>query len=285
MNGGTKMENKNGVKETYLQKVKRGLQEKLFNSEILSRPDVTGVELARIAGTSQAQLYRWFKKFGFETQNHFANKKEPSEIQDIIWQTLTCDQAERLYTWAKGKRFAKRKVPAKRAYHLTDEGRRGRAESRKRTKEDQKKDIAKNKQLIANMGIPSISAIPDYNHDAAQQSISDKLHDFITTNESTDAQVDNLINHILLAEPAQTEAVGAMAKMLRQHPEFNAQQWAFEEMCKRSGETTVKAFLHSLNGVVPNVDQADTVNKLTEAYRSNQSKINLDRVSEGGEKE
>lgn len=275
------MATKNTVKETYLQKEKRGLQEKLFNTEILSRPDVSTSELAEIAGANRTQLYRWLKKFGFDAKDGFKNDKTPEEIQDIVWSTLTCAQAEQLYDWAKSKRFAEKKVPSTRAYHLTAKGLKGRKENRKRTTADEHNDEAKNAELVKNAGIPTIEDVPTATTAKAKNdTIENRLHDFITTNSTTEQQVENLLNNLLFGEPAKTEAVHAMADKARNTNDFNVQQWAFQTLYSRCNRQATTDFEQVLSGLKQEqeVEGRQATEFLLKAYRQNKAKIDLNEI-------
>lgn len=275
---------KNKVKETYLQKEKRGLQEKLFNPEILSRPDVTGAELAMIAETSRMQIYRLFKKLGMDVKKDFKTEKTPEEIQDILWENLTCAQAERLYTWARDKRFSEKVVPEKRAYHLTKEGLKGRKENRKRTPEDVAADKAKNLEAVKNAGIPMVNPVPVASGAVAKNdTISDKLHDFITTTSSTEAQVNNLLNGLLFGNQATTEAVAVMIDKAKNDKNFNEKQWAFNTLYDRSVLEVKREFDRVVEGKQPkeslmNSKQKAQAMHLYNAYWQNQSRINLAKI-------
>lgn len=275
---------KNKVKETYLQKEKRGLQEKLFNPEILSRPDVTGAELAMIAETSRMQIYRLFKKLGMDVKKDFKTEKTPEEIQDILWENLTCAQAERLYTWARDKRFSEKVVPEKRAYHLTKEGLKGRKENRKRTPEDVAADKAKNLEAVKNAGIPMVNPVPIASGAVAKNdTISDKLHDFITTTSSTEAQVNNLLNGLLFGNQATTEAVAVMIDKAKNDKNFNEKQWAFNTLYDRSVLEVKREFDRVVEGKQPKESLMNSKQKaqalhLYNAYWQNQSRINLAKI-------
>ena len=275
---------KNKVKETYLQKEKRGLQEKLFNPEILSRPDVTGAELAMIAETSRMQIYRLFKKLGMDVKKDFKTEKIPEEIQDILWENLTCAQAERLYTWARDKRFSEKVVPEKRAYHLTKEGLKGRKENRKRTPEDVAADKAKNLEAVKNAGIPMVNPVPVASGAVAKNdTISDKLHDFITTTSSTEAQVNNLLNGLLFGNQATTEAVAVMIDKAKNDKNFNEKQWAFNTLYDRSVLEVKREFDRVVEGKQPKESLMNSKQKaqalhLYNAYWQNQSRINLAKI-------
>lgn len=275
---------KNKVKETYLQKEKRGLQEKLFNPEILSRPDVTGAELAMIAETSRMQIYRLFKKLGMDVKKDFKTEKTPEEIQDILWENLTCAQAERLYTWARDKRFSEKVVPEKRAYHLTKEGLKGRKENRKRTPKDDAADKAKNLEAVKNAGIPMVNPVPVASGAVAKNdTISDKLHDFITTTSSTEAQVNNLLNGLLFGNQATTEAVAVMIDKAKNDKNFNEKQWAFNTLYDRSVLEVKREFDRVVEGKQPieslmNSKQKAQALHLYNAYWQNQSRINLAKI-------
>ena len=275
---------KNKVKETYLQKEKRGLQEKLFNPEILSRPDVTGAELAMIAETSRMQIYRLFKKLGMDVKKDFKTEKIPEEIQDILWENLTCAQAERLYTWARDKRFSEKVVPEKRAYHLTKEGLKGRKENRKRTPEDVAADKAKNLEAVKNAGIPMVNPVPVASGAVAKNdTISDKLHDFITTTSSTEAQVNNLLNGLLFGNQATTEAVAVMINKAKNDKNFNEKQWAFNTLYDRSVLEVKREFDRVVEGKQPKESLMNSKQKaqalhLYNAYWQNQSRINLAKI-------
>ena len=273
---------KNKVKETYLQKEKRGLQEKLFNPEILSRPDVTGAELAMIAETSRMQIYRLFKKLGMDVKKDFKTEKTPEEIQDILWENLTCAQAERLYTWARDKRFSEKVVPEKRAYHLTKEGLKGRKENRKRTPEDVAADKAKNLEAVKNAGIPMVNPVPIASGAVAKNdTISDKLHDFTTS--STEAQVNNLLNGLLFGNQATTEAVAVMIDKAKNDKNFNEKQWAFNTLYDRSVLEVKREFDRVVEGKQPKESLMNSKQKaqalhLYNAYWQNQSRINLAKI-------
>lgn len=275
---------KNKVKETYLQKEKRGLQEKLFNPEILSRPDVTGAELAMIAETSRMQIYRLFKKLGMDVKKDFKTEKAPEEIQDILWENLTCAQAERLYTWARDKRFSEKVVPEKRAYHLTKEGLKGRKENRKRTPKDDAADKAKNLEAVKNAGIPMVNPVPVASGAVAKNdTISDKLHDFITTTSSTEAQVNNLLNGLLFGNQATTEAVAVMIDKAKNDKNFNEKQWAFNTLYDRSVLEVKREFDGVVEGKQPKESLMNSKQKaqalhLYNAYWQNQSRINLAKI-------
>lgn len=275
---------KNKVKETYLQKEKRGLQEKLFNPEILSRPDVTGAELAMIAETSRMQIYRLFKKLGMDVKKDFKTEKTPEEIQDILWENLTCAQAERLYTWARDKRFSEKVVPEKRAYHLTKEGLKGRKENRKRTPEDVAADKAKNLEAVKNAGIPMVNPVPVASGAVAKNdTISDKLHDFITTTSSTEAQVNNLLNGLLFGNQATTEAVAVVIDKAKNDKNFNEKQWAFNTLYDRSVLEVKREFDRVVEGKQPKESLMNSKQKaqalhLYNAYWQNQSRINLAKI-------
>lgn len=275
---------KNKVKETYLQKEKRGLQEKLFNPEILSRPDVTGAELAMIAETSRMQIYRLFKKLGMDVKKDFKTEKTPEEIQDILWENLTCAQAERLYTWARDKRFSEKVVPEKRAYHLTKEGLKGRKENRKRTPEDVAADKAKNLEAVKNAGIPMVNPVPIASGAVAKNdTISDKLHDFITTTSSTEAQVNNLLNGLLFGNQATTEAVAVVIDKAKNDKNFNEKQWAFNTLYDRSVLEVKREFDRVVEGKqskesLMNSKQKAQALHLYNAYWQNQSRINLAKI-------
>lgn len=275
---------KNKVKETYLQKEKRGLQEKLFNPEILSRPDVTGAELAMIAETSRMQIYRLFKKLGMDVKKDFKTEKIPEEIQDILWENLTCAQAERLYTWARDKRFSEKVVPEKRAYHLTKEGLKGRKENRKRTPEDVAADKAKNLEAVKNAGIPMVNPVPVASGAVAKNdTISDKLHDFITTTSSTEAQVNNLLNGLLFGNQATTEAVAVVIDKAKNDKNFNEKQWAFNTLYDRSVLEVKREFDRVVEGKQPKESLMNSKQKaqalhLYNAYWQNQSRINLAKI-------
>lgn len=275
---------KNKVKETYLQKEKRGLQEKLFNPEILSRPDVTGAELAMIAETSRMQIYRLFKKLGMDVKKDFKTEKTPEEIQDILWENLTCAQAERLYTWARDKRFSEKVVPEKRAYHLTKEGLKGRKENRKRTPTDDAADKAKNLEAVKNAGIPMVNPVPVASGAVAKNdTISDKLHDFITTTSSTEAQVNNLLNGLLFGNQATTEAVAVMIDKAKNDKNFNEKQWAFNTLYDRSVLEVKREFDRVVEGKQPKESLMNSKQKaqalhLYNAYWQNQSRINLAKI-------
>lgn len=275
---------KNKVKETYLQKEKRGLQEKLFNPEILSRPDVTGAELAMIAETSRMQIYRLFKKLGMDVKKDFKTEKTPEEIQDILWENLTCAQAERLYTWARDKRFSEKVVPEKRAYHLTKEGLKGRKENRKRTPKDDAADKAKNLEAVKNAGIPMVNPVPVASGAVAKNdTISDKLHDFITTTSSTEAQVNNLLNGLLFGNQATTEAVAVMIDKAKNDKNFNEKQWAFNTLYDRSVLEVKREFDGVVEGKQPKESLMNSKQKaqalhLYNAYWQNQSRINLAKI-------
>lgn len=275
---------KNKVKETYLQKEKRGLQEKLFNPEILSRPDVTGAELAMIAETSRMQIYRLFKKLGMDVKKDFKTEKTPEEIQDILWENLTCAQAERLYTWARDKRFSEKVVPEKRAYHLTKEGLKGRKENRKRTPKDDAADKAKNLEAVKNAGIPMVNPVPVASGAVAKNdTISDKLHDFITTTSSTEAQVNNLLNGLLFGNQATTEAVAVMIGKAKNDKNFNEKQWAFNTLYDRSVLEVKREFDQVVEGKQPKESLMNSKQKaqalhLYNAYWQNQSRINLAKI-------
>ena len=275
---------KNKVKETYLQKEKRGLQEKLFNPEILSRPDVTGAELAMIAETSRMQIYRLFKKLGMDVKKDFKTEKTPEEIQDILWENLTCAQAELLYTWARDKRFSEKVVPEKRAYHLTKEGLKGRKENRKRTPEDVAADKAKNLEAVKNAGIPMVNPVPIASGAVAKNdTISDKLHDFITTTSSTEAQVNNLLNGLLFGNQATTEAVAVMIDKAKNDKNFNEKQWAFNTLYDRSVLEVKREFDRVVEGKQPKESLMNSKQKaqalhLYNAYWQNQSRINLAKI-------
>lgn len=272
------------VKETYLQKEKRGLQEKLFNPEILSRPDVTGAELAMIAETSRMQIYRLFKKLGMDVKKDFKTEKTPEEIQDILWENLTCAQAERLYTWARDKRFSEKVVPEKRAYHLTKEGLKGRKENRKRTPKDDAADKAKNLEAVKNAGIPMVNPVPVASGAVAKNdTISDKLHDFITTTSSTEAQVNNLLNGLLFGNQATTEAVAVMIDKAKNDKNFNEKQWAFNTLYDRSVLKVKCEFDRVVEGKQPKESLMNSKQKaqalhLYNAYWQNQSRINLAKI-------
>lgn len=275
---------KNKVKETYLQKEKRGLQEKLFNPEILSRPDVTGAELAMISETSRMQIYRLFKKLGMDVKKDFKTEKTPEEIQDILWENLTCAQAERLYTWARDKRFSEKVVPEKRAYHLTKEGLKGRKENRKRTPEDVAADKAKNLEAVKNAGIPMVNPVPVASGAVAKNdTISDKLHDFITTTSSTEAQVNNLLNGLLFGNQATTEAVAVVIDKAKNDKNFNEKQWAFNTLYDRSVLEVKREFDRVVEGKQPKESLMNSKQKaqalhLYNAYWQNQSRINLAKI-------
>lgn len=275
---------KNKVKETYLQKEKRGLQEKLFNPEILSRPDVTGAELAMIAETSRMQIYRLFEKLGMDVKKDFKTEKTPEEIQDILWESLTCAQAERLYTWARDKRFSEKVVPEKRAYHLSKEGLKGRKENRKRTPKDDAADKAKNLEAVKNAGIPMVNPVPVASGAVAKNdTISDKLHDFITTTSSTEAQVNNLLNGLLFGNQATTEAVAVVIDKAKNDKNFNEKQWAFNTLYDRSVLEVKREFDRVVEGKQPKESLMNSKQKaqalhLYNAYWQNQSRINLAKI-------
>ena len=50
----------------YLNQVKRGMVNRLFNTEYLQRVDVQPTKIAEIAGISKTQLYRLYRKWGFK---------------------------------------------------------------------------------------------------------------------------------------------------------------------------------------------------------------------------
>ena len=275
---------KNKVKETYLQKEKRGLQEKLFNPEILSRPDVTGAELAMISETSRMQIYRLFKKLGMDVKKDFKTEKTPEEIQDILWESLTCAQAERLYTWARDKRFSEKVVPEKRAYHLSKEGMKGRKENRKRNSRDEADDKAKNLEAIKNGGIPMVNPVPvAKGAKAKSETISGTLHDFITTNSSTEEQVNNLLSHLLFGAKANTEAVKAMAKKAKEAEDFNEKEWAFDTMYSRSTRKVQMDFDRAVwskesRDQLLNSKTKRAAQRLLRAYWQNKNHISLNDI-------
>lgn len=275
---------KNKVKETYLQKEKRGLQEKLFNPEILSRPDVTGAELAMIAETSRMQIYRLFKKLGMDVKKDFKTEKTPEEIQDILWESLTCAQAERLYTWARDKRFSEKVVPEKRAYHLSKEGLKGRKENRMRTPKDDAADKAKNLEAVKNAGIPMVNPVPVASGAVAKNdTISDKLHDFITTTSSTEAQVNNLLNGLLFGNQATTEAVAVMIDKAKNDKNFNEKEWAFDTMYSRSTRKVQMDFDRAVRSKesrdqLLNSKTKRAAQRLLRAYWQNKNHISLNDI-------
>lgn len=275
---------KTKVKETYLQKEKRGLQEKLFSPEILSRPDVTGAELAKIAGVSRMQIYRLLHSLGMDVKNGYQTTMTPEAIQDKLWTSLTCAQAEALYTWARDRRFSERAVPKKRAYHLTKEGMKGRKENRKRTAEDDAADKAHNLDLLKRSGVPTVKDLPDVKGaNAKKVTISGTLHDFITTNESTEKQVNNLLSHILFGTKAKTEAVKAMAKKAKEAKDFNEKEWAFSTMYGRSTREVQAEFDRAARSKegreeLLNSKTKGAAQRLFNAYWQNKSHISLENV-------
>lgn len=275
---------KKHVKETYLQKEKRGLQEKLFTPEILSRPDVTGAELAMVAGTSRMQIYRLLRKLGMDVKNDYKTDKTAEEVQDILWSNLTCAQAEGLYTWARDKRFSEKVVPKKRAYHLSKEGMKGRKENRKRTAKDDANDQKRNAGLVGNAGIPLVNDVPGADGTKPEKvTISGTLHDFITTNSSTENQVNNLLSHLLFGAKARTEAVSAMAKKAKEAKGFNEKQWAFVTVYSRSTREVQADFDHAVRSKegreqLLSSKAKGAAQRLFNAYWQNKSHISLDDI-------
>ena len=272
------------VKETYLQKEKRGLQEKLFNPEILSRPDVTGSELAMIAGVSRMQIYRLLHSLGMDVKNGYKTTKTPEEIQDTLWNNLTCAQAEALYTWARDKRFSEKAVPKKRAYHLSKEGMKGRKENRRRTPKDDANDKKHNADLVKNAGIPLVNDIPGAEEAKDEKvTISGTLHDFITTNSSTEEQVNNLLSHLLFGAKANTEAVKAMAKKAKEAKDFNEKEWAFDTMYSRSTRKVQMDFDRAVRSKesrdqLLNSKTKRAAQRLLRAYWQNKNHISLNDI-------
>ena len=275
---------KKHVKETYLQKEKRGLQEKLFTPEILSRPDVTGAELAMVAGTSRMQIYRLLRKLGMDVKNDYKTDKTAEEIQDILWSNLTCAQAEGLYTWARDKRFSEKVVPKKRAYHLSKEGMKGRKENRKRNSKDEADDKAKNLEAIKNGGIPMVNPVPvAKGAKAKSETISNVLHDFLTTNSSTEEQVSDLLNYLLFGTKPDTEAPLAMGNKAKSAEDFNEKQWAFNTLYSRSTHKVQRDFDHAVRNRADREKMLSSKTKgcaqrLLKAYWQNKSRVNLDEI-------
>lgn len=270
-----------GKKTTYLQQVKHGMVKKLFNTEILSRPDVTPTEMSKVAHVTNAQVYRWLKRFGFRVKDGFRNDKTPDEIADLVWSTLKGQQIESLYEWAKKKRFSEKVTPKKRAYKFTEEGLEARRESRKRTKKDAQEEIAQNEKLVNESGIPQVDKAPATSQGTTESpSISKDLHDFVTTDESTEAQVENLLEVLLFDVEPETQAVKAMAENARKADDFNEKQWAFQELYTRSGRQAQSDFYQVVQGLKGEAEIAGrkATTELLKAYRQNEKYINMKAI-------
>lgn len=253
--------------------------EKLFNQKILSRPDVTPAEISKIAGVTGMQVYRWLKKFGFEVKQDFKNDKTPEEIGEIVAHTLSYQQFVDLYVWAVENRWSEKKVPEKRAYHLSDAGREARKESRKRTKADRADEQAKNAKLIAKAGFTTVDQVPvAKTAKAKKESLSEKLHDWVTTDQSSDKQVDNLLHSILFGKRPEGQTVTAEYELATSDPSFNAIQWAFVALYERSARVAQSDFMKAVQGLVESNELRGQAVRLLAAYEQNEKKIDLDKL-------
>ncbi|MCR4913368.1 MAG: hypothetical protein K5983_06470 [Lactobacillus sp.] len=150
-----------------------------------------------------------------------------------------------------------------------------RQRSRNRTDKDIKADQAKSVKLIANAGIDPIQDVPVAKTAVEQQeTIEKRLHDFVTTNSSTEKQVDELVKCILFGSKAHTEAVQAMLNETRGNKDFNRQQWAFDQLRRMSGKTAYKSFKEALHRGQKKTGNT-TVDVMLKAYRQNKHKIDL----------
>lgn len=264
---------------TYFDKQKEGLVKKLFNQEILTRTDVTTAELARIAGVTKQHFYRWYEKFGFKPKENFANDLTDKEIEEKVWNTLTLSQGQKLYQWANAQRFDRKKEPKKRPYTLTKAGRKGRKVNRKRTETDKKRDQATNAKLVKS--VMSIEEAPIATQPKNEKvTLSDKLHDFLTTNESTGKQVENLLDVILFnAKPADL-TVKSVINSIKKDKLFNAQEWAFQQLFTRSGREAQQDFKDVLTGekTTADIESSKITIKLFKAFSQNQKYINLNQI-------
>lgn len=261
--------------DDYFTILKRNMVKKLFNTQILQRNDVSPIVIAKEAGVSRSKVYRWINKFGFDPENNYSNDKSEDEIAELVWENLTGAEIERLYKWARGKKFNLRKNPEIRIYQHQDGKRAARRRSRNRTDKDIKADQAKNVKLIANAGMDPIQNVPVAKTAVEQQeTIEKRLHDFVTTNSSTEKQVDELVKCILFGSKAHTEAVQAMLNDTRGNKDFNRQQWAFDQLRRMSGKTAYKSFKEALHRGQKKTGNT-VVDVLLKAYRQNKHKIDL----------
>lgn len=264
-----------------LDQVKRMLVKKLFSTKILNRNDVTIAEISRVSGDSIPKIYRLLKKFGFDTHNKFRNDKSPEEIADLVWKNLTGEEIERLYDWVRYKRFDVKKDPQKRSYVLSDEGREKLRERRVRTEKDDSNDQAMNVALIKNSGIPQIQPTPTAKTaKALPQGTESKLHNFVTTDDSTDNQVSALLKSILLGTRPTDETVAAMVKLATSDDEFNAKQWAFNELFNRSVQEARSAFMKQALTSDFTKGESEQTDLLINAYLQNLKAINLDGIGD-----
>lgn len=265
----------------YLNQVKRGMVNRLFNTEYLQRVDVQPTKIAEIAGISKTQLYRLYRKWGFNIHDNYSNELSKDEIADRIWKSLTGWQIEQLYTWARDRRFDNHKAPSKRPYHLTDEGREGLRKNRSRTADDEKREEAQNAEIIANAGIEGVEPVPTpENTEAKPTTLADDLHDFVTTNRSTAKQSDSLIKALLFGSKPSDIAVQQMEKKVLEADDFNEKQWAFQQLYTRSGRQAQADFMQILNGLKDEkeIEGRKDPQTLLHAYRQNENKIDLKQI-------
>ena len=263
----------------YLETVKSSLIKRLFNAETLSRKDVTANDIARAVGTNRKKVYRWLKKFGFEAENgQFKNDKSTEEVKQLIWSTLTGEEIEKLFLWSRKMRFNEKAPVKRRGYTLSDKALAARrADRAAHQKQADERAAAKNAALIAKMGIPSIEDAPVANTKEYQNSVEDRLDDFIQTEASTDKQASDLLHAILFGSKPMDETVAAMKKLAMDDNPYKAKQWAFKTFYNQSTREQQATFQHE----VAEAQQGKKLlnkSKLFNAYRQNQEAISLDAL-------
>lgn len=270
-----------GRRGVYFGRIRKQIVELLFNQEVLSRKDVNAKSISEQCGVTTATVYNWLRKFGFDSRNGFKNDKSEEEIGNLIWQTLTGAQIESLYRWAQQEAFTERKAPEKQAYHFSDEQKESLRRARERIELEKANAEAKNVAMIAKAGIPEVNATPvPENAKTQADTLANRLHNFVTTNSSTAKQVDNLFKGILFGAQAQTEAVQAMLNQANNDNQFNAKQWAFNELCQRFGKQTFGVFKDAVKNDISKTGDPQ-VDELLNAYRQNKKSVSLNLVPVG----
>lgn len=101
--------------KTVFEDMKKELVQKLFNPKSMKQNEFTAVKFAKITGLSESQGYYYLNKLGFQLKNGFRNTNSSKEVADLLWETLTGSQIEKLYNW-----IDERTLPAVHSFGVGD---------------------------------------------------------------------------------------------------------------------------------------------------------------------
>lgn len=263
--------------EPYLKSIKLKLVQYLFTPEILRRKDVSPATFSKITGVSVMQYYRYFKRIHMDAKDGFRTDLSEEEIADKLGKMMSYDELTSLYEWAKKQRFDKRKELDKRPYHLT------KSRQKRQNEVNPEQQQGKNAKLIANMGVSEIEETPLAKtaiEAKTPQTTAEKLTAYLKNGDTTKSEAVELIKSLLGIVKPTKESTTAMLKITNEDKSFNRYQWAMEQYLRLKSKMIQRDFIKAFKDNTMNFGSDNPEQKILDAFRTNKSQFNLERLEE-----